>query len=174
MRWLQNLFIAVVVLLMLGDGIPVLSSAQGRLKTALKPVLDATALWQGSWRLFAPDVDRVNVAVSAEVYFADGTSVTWRSPDWSTLSFRERFTRYREGRYADKVRLDANRGAWPGLADYAARTNPHPKDPAARPILIRLIRHWAEIPPPSGAEWEPVVPLPMDRRYPFHSEQRSP
>lgn len=169
-RVLQNVFIAAVLLLMLGDGVPVYSSWQGALKRALDPIADGTGLWQGSWKLFAPNVDRVNVAVSAEVFYADGHREVWNSPDWATLPFSTRFTRYREGRFIDKVRLDTNRSAWPGLARYVARTHPHPEDPGIPVTSVRLIRRWGETPPPSGAEWDPVVPLPKDRQYQFHTE----
>lgn len=112
----------------------------------IDPVMDMTGLWQGPWNLFAPDVDKVNVRVSAEIVFANGKQTAWRSPDWEQMSVWDRFVAFRHEEYVDSIRLDDNAGAWAPLARHLARTVV-PR--GAGPVLhVSLTRHWAEIPPP--------------------------
>lgn len=120
----------------------------GTLADAIDPVMDVTGLWQGPWNLFAPDVDKVNVRVSAEIVFSNGRKTFWRSPDWERLSGWERFVAFRHQEYVDGVRLDDNAGAWTPLARYLARTVAPRGD--GRPTRVSLTRHWAEIPRPEA------------------------
>ena len=79
---LLALFIAVIAL----DACPAFFRTLDRAKSAIDPLVDVTGLWHGSWQLFAPDVDKVNSRVSAEILFSDGTTVRWNSPDWTKLA----------------------------------------------------------------------------------------
>lgn len=116
------------------------------LAAVIDPVMDITGLWQGPWNLFAPDVDKLNVRVSAQIVFASGQQTAWRSPDWERMSVGDRFLAFRHQEYVDNIRLDDNAGAWVPLADYLSRTVVPPK---SGPVLrVTLTRHWAEIPPP--------------------------
>ena len=114
---LLALFIAVIAL----DACPAFFRTLDRAKSAIDPLVDVTGLWQGSWQLFAPDVDKVNSRVSAEILFSDGTTVRWNSPDWTKLAPLDRFMRFREAEFYDNIRRDSNSGAWPSFADYLAR-----------------------------------------------------
>ena len=64
---LLALFIAVIAL----DACPAFFRTLDRAKSAIDPLVDVTGLWQGSWQLFAPDVDKVNSRVSAEILFSE-------------------------------------------------------------------------------------------------------
>lgn len=109
-------------------------------------VLDVTGLWQGPWNLFAPDVDKENVRITAEIRFAAGPPASWRSPDWERMSVGDRMRSFRLQEYVDAVRLDENSGAWPALARYLSRVVP-PSN-GGRVTRVTLTRRWAEIPSP--------------------------
>ncbi len=144
-----NGFIIVVLSVMLVDALPRTSLAHQRLKDAVDPILDVTGLWQESWKLFAPEVDKVNVWITTRITYTDGSSVTRRSPDWTKMSVLDRFLRFREMEYVDSIRMDSSKRAWPSLADYMARTVLHPAKPELKAIEVVLTRHWAVIPPPT-------------------------
>ena len=130
-------------------------------------VMDVTGLWQGPWNLFAPDVDKVNVRITAEIRYANGLKSVWRSPDWERLSTWERFESFRFQEYIDTVRRDDSAGAWPSMARYLARVVPSPK--SGRVTRVTLTRSWAEIPSPRE-RFLPAKPYTsFDGNYAFHT-----
>jgi len=131
------------------EGLPDLGPFHVRLRAAIRPLLYRTCTWTGSWGFFAPGVDKTNTRVSAEIRFDDGTSVSWRQPDWPSLSGWERFVRFKQMDYYDNVRLDANRDAWPGLARWlaaGAEARRASTGSASRVVRVELTRAWAEVP----------------------------
>ena len=146
-------FLLVAALIVL-DATPRLGGF-GRFAERIDPVMDVTGLWQGPWNLFAPDVDKVNTRVSAELQFTGRVKMKWNSPDWERLSSWDRFTRFREQEYFDTLRLDDNRGAWTPFALYLSRILP-PRG-TGKLLRITLTRRWAEIPPPE-TRWLPARP----------------
>jgi hypothetical protein len=128
-----SLFIAVYVTIGLVDATPVVSPFHARVKNALDPLLDATGLWQGDWRLFAPEPRKVNVYVSA-TFIADGVSLDWYSPRWTELSVVEKFFHVRHMKFYDAIRLDENRVAWSAFADYRLAQLP----PTIRSTVTRV------------------------------------
>ena len=153
-----NLFIAAFLAAILIDGLPQAGRWHGKLKAYIDPVLDATGLWQESWRLFAPEVDKENIRVSAEILYADGSSSRWVSPDWTKMPPWEKFVRFRELEFYDSIRLDANRGAWRSFANYLASTHTGVADRESadtRPVKVTLTRHWAVVPPPRPGDHQP-------------------
>jgi hypothetical protein len=153
-RVVTNAFLVALLFLFVVDALPV----EERYRAAVDPILDVSGLWQEQWRLFAPEVDKVNTRVSAEVLFADGATASWRSPDWPSLGVWQRFTKFRQMEYFDSVRLDENRGAWPPLARYLAKTVPHPNGATSPVIEVVLSRHWATIPAPGSGPPLPAGP----------------
>ena len=147
-----NALIVFFVAMGLIDATPITSGAHARLKDAVDPILDITGLWQGDWRLFAPDPRSVTVTVSAR-FFGDGVSLEWNSPNWRELSLPEKFFLVRHTKFYDGLRLDQNSGAWAAFAAYRLRQLP----PSVRQGIVRLelIRSWKETPDPSR-EWIPA------------------
>lgn len=147
-----NVFIVCFVTLGLIDATPVTSPTHARLKSAADPFLDKIGLWQGDWRLFAPDPRSINVIVSAR-FVGDGVSLEWNSPDWRELSLLEKFFFVRHTKFYDALRLDVNQGGWAAFAEYRLRQLP----PAVRAGVVRveLIRNWKETPDPAQ-EWIPA------------------
>ncbi len=146
---LVNGFLVGWILILLVDSSPVIFNWHREVKNQLDPYLDITGLWIGGWQLFAPEPDKVNSYMSAEVRFKDGKSAFIRSPRWRELSMVQRSIKFREAEYFDKIRLDVNGAAWPALCNYWAETTEHPDglDVAVREIILK--RNWVEISRPN-------------------------
>ena len=163
-----NVLIVCFVALGLIDATPITSAAHARLKDAVDPFLDKIGLWQGDWRLFAPDPRSINVTVSAR-FIGDGTSLEWSSPDWRELSLPEKFFLVRHTKFYDGLRLDENSGAWAAFAEYRLRQLP----PSVREGVVRLelIRSWKETPDPNQV-WIPAgTNIRPDQSYVFFTRE---
>lgn len=147
-----NTIILTFLCVILIDGLPPVCEAHYRLKDAVDPMLDATGLWQQTWALFAPEPDFVNSRVSARIDFEDGTTEYWESPDWKNTSAAYRFVKFRQMEYFDRLRMDANSPAWEPFAKHLASTVPPPDESTAKVVLVRLRRHWVNIPPPEETD----------------------
>ncbi|MES2657796.1 MAG: hypothetical protein V4689_04215 [Verrucomicrobiota bacterium] len=146
-RRVTSLFLVAWLLLLFVDAIPRTSLIHQRLKIWVDPFLDVTGLWQGTWQLFAPEADKIDVRVAAEISYADGTTRSWKSPDWRDMSSWQKFVNFRAMEYYDNVRGDANSPAWGSLADYLARTVPAAGGHTIKPTKVTLARHWSLVPP---------------------------
>ena len=144
-----NCFLLGWLLVLAIDSAPILGKWHQDLKDELDPYLDVTGLWIGGWQLFAPEPDKVNSYLSAEVRFADGKAAFIRSPEWRSMSASERFLNFRKAEYFDKIRLDNNAPAWPALCEYWGKTTDHPDglDMKAKEIILK--RNWVVIPKPT-------------------------
>lgn len=111
-------------------------------------VLAPTGLWQGPWRLYAPDVDNINLRLTAEIHFADEAVATWQSPEWTELSALEKFRRARMINYLNWILTAGREVEWDALCAYLARTTPHPKGGAAQVASVSLVLRGAIIPDP--------------------------
>ena len=172
---LINVFLVVWLIVMAIDPAPQLGQWHQKLQDALDPYLDVSGLWQGRWLLFAPEPDKVNIELSAEITFPDGAHVQWHSPKWRTMSAWDRFLRFRESEFVDNVRRDVYRGVWPTLSDYLSRTVSHPVNPQLKPSKIVLTRHWIIIPPPNAKNVRqfPEPPEPNDY-FAFYKKEYRP
>jgi hypothetical protein len=153
-RWVVNLLLAVFVPVLLVDAFHPGCAAHQAAKDALNPALVVTGLWQGPWRLYAPDVGKDNLRLRAEVVFADGAIATWRSPDWPAQSALARFVEARHTNYFNAILLKDREFAWDALCAYLARTRRHPDGKPAPVASVRLAIRGAVIPPPT----ERIVP----------------
>ncbi|TMQ12603.1 MAG: hypothetical protein E6J90_05450 [Deltaproteobacteria bacterium] len=124
------------------------------LKDAVNLPLLVTGLWQGPWRLYAPDVDKDNLQLKAELVFADQATATWSSPDWAELSALRKFRLARHINYYNAILLADRELAWDDLCAYLARSVPHPQGKAVAVAQITLSLRGARIPPPD----EKIVP----------------
>ncbi len=106
--------------MMLIDGMPQFGSAHGKAKQWIDPFLDVTGLWQGSWELFAPTPDHVNVQVGATIYWKTGTTTEWFQPDWSSMNPWEKMSSFREMSYYDNIWRDQNSAGWDALCRHIA------------------------------------------------------
>ena len=172
---LVNCFLLVWLMVLFIDAAPQLGQWHLTLRGKLDAYLDVTGLWQGDWSLFAPNPDKINVSITANVTFVDGREVVWRSPDWRSMSAWQRFLSFREAEFIDNVRLDKFVDVWPDLANYLSRTIKHPEDPELKPTMIVLARQWVIIPKPNKDNLKqfPEVPA-MNRDFIFFAEDYEP
>ena len=144
-----NLFIVCFLTAILIDGLPATSLFHERMKAFIDPALDKTGLWQQSWQLFAPKVERVNASLSAVFTHRDGNNSTWHSVEWSEKSALQRFLNHREMEFFDAVRNDSNGSAWAGLVRYLAE---HEISDPENLSHVVLTRHWNETPAPTSGD----------------------
>lgn len=136
-----------------------------------KPYMLCSGLWQG-WDMFSPKPLSINFHLDAEIAFADGSQKTWTFPRMERLGFAVRYQKERYRKWIELVRQDAFAFVWPDTARYIARLH---ADPANPPETVVLTRHWAEIPPPTRASFQPILPqFDHDNAYTFFTYQVSP
>lgn len=141
-RRIINAFLGLWLAVMVIDGFRPLNDAHAWLAETIHYPLTITGLWSGPWRLFGPDVDKVNLRLDADIELADGTHVPWHSPDWPHVSAWHKFTSARETNYFANILKAGQEPAWEGLCKYLARQQ-------AKPVAsVTLILRGADVPPP--------------------------
>jgi hypothetical protein len=93
--WIQrrivNLFLILLLTVLTLDVIPTAEYQcfhfLGNVQDGLDYYLDFTGLWQGRYYLFAPDVRKENIRISAKIFYPNSTQVEWHSPHtkWSSM-----------------------------------------------------------------------------------------
>jgi hypothetical protein len=147
-RLLVNVFfVGFLAVLAIDVFVPPSESGEG-LKDRVNTALVVTGLWQGPWKLYGPEVDKVNLRFKAEVVFADQAVATWTSPDWSQVSPLRKYALARHMNY-DSYLLRAGEPAFDALCAYVARTVPHPQGRAVPVAGVKLSLRGALIPPPT-------------------------
>ncbi|MDJ0511001.1 MAG: hypothetical protein QNJ64_17360 [Crocosphaera sp.] len=164
---LINSFIFSILFLIITDSLPETSLVHRHLKQTIDPVLDKLGIWQGTWQLFAPNVDKINQRFVAEITFSDQSKGIWYSPNWSQLSIKDRFLKFRQMEYYDSIYYTKNKRAWEAFAKHLSRTIVAAHDPNIKPIKIILIREWADIPAPNNKK------LPsLNTKYKFNNRRK--
>lgn len=158
---LANTTIVVFLLCICVDGCPNQGVFHDRAVSWFDPIVDMLGIWQGSWSVFAPEVDSENFHLELQIEYDDGSVRSWRSPDWQKLSVGEKFIRFREAEYCESLRADRNSRARPELVRYwAERLKP---TPTSRPVWAQLTSHSVRLSPPTDEEYQPRG------EYPEHS-----
>jgi hypothetical protein len=151
-RWINAFLVGFLAIVAL-DVSPATVGTQP-IKDAINLPLLVTGLWQGPWRLYAPDVDKDNLQVKADLVFADQATTTWTSPDWAALSAVRKFRMARHMNYYNQILLLDREVQWDDLCAYLARTVPHPQGKPVAVVRVTLSLRGAKIPPPD----EKLVP----------------
>src|SRR3954470_1588893 len=94
-----NVFLVGFLVVLAIDAFHPVNDAHQALKDALDTPLVVTGLWQGPWRLYGPEVDKVNLRFKAEIVFADQATATWSSPEWPDVSAPRKFLAARHMNY---------------------------------------------------------------------------
>jgi hypothetical protein len=149
-----NVFLVGFLAVLAIDAFHPIGDAHQALKDAIDYPLDITGLWQGPWRLYAPDVDKDNLRLRADLVFADQATASWSSPDWARRSALQKLVAARHMNYLNNVLLAGKQIEWNALCAYLARTVPHPQGKPVPVVQIKLMLRGARIPPPS----ERIVP----------------
>src|SRR3954468_7947680 len=87
-----NLLIAAIVMIVVIDTLPQSPSA---LRLAIAPLAARLGINQGPWTLFAPDPDRTNTQLRAEITYRDGERREWIGPDWRKVSAWDKWVGHR-------------------------------------------------------------------------------
>jgi hypothetical protein len=167
-RTRTNLVIAGALALLLFTGLSAACGVGGRIREPLVGALSVFGLYQPEWRLFAPNVHKTNSYLTAEVVLANGATRYWSSPDFGDRSQREKFAEGQLPKLYDNVRLDRNRAVWRPFAEWVARE----VAPNDRVRSVRLVRHFAEIPPPGPETWSAALPQRSEYRAHVFYERR--
>lgn len=165
--WL-DLVIVVLLFVMAGTGLPTYLPGQKAVEDALDPVVEALGIGQANWKLFAPNVDKSNGWVEAEITWSDGSTSTWSTPDWQARNAWERLVQGRYPKIVGYYGSDNWKALSLPLARYVLR-EARPPAKGVKPERIVLIRHDWLIPRPQRFERAKArlgrLPPPRDR-YP--------
>ncbi|MDF1852258.1 MAG: hypothetical protein P1U85_15570 [Verrucomicrobiales bacterium] len=127
------------------DAIPLPGGADHPAKRVTDPLLDGLGIWQGTWDLFAPSVDKTNHRIIAEIHVSgEEMPLKWYSPDWTQMSCLELFRLSREVEYYDRIRSGWNQPAQESFAAYLKR-NHEAAHPGSVVTGIHLIAHERRI-----------------------------
>lgn len=115
--------------------------------TLYRPIdsyLSFFSLYQ-DWLMFAPNPNRTNAYVSAEVVFSDGTKDSYSFPRPGELSLAEKYSHGERLRkfVTEGVRRDDNSWMWPDTARFVLRQM-REKHFDKIPAKVHLYRHWNE------------------------------
>ena len=118
------------------DGFPLKNVIDAR----FRPFFQWSGLWQG-WDMFAPQPRDEDIFVSAEIWYADGTSETRKLTRMIEMPYLERYRKERWRKFFnDNLRLDSSKVMWEPCAAWIARdaaTN------TGRVVArVELARHW--------------------------------
>lgn len=152
-RLLPTLFIAFHTVLIALWVFPVNSSFTDFLRRCIGPYFSLVGLNQ-EWSLFAPDPIEANSYVDAQVVFENGDVRNWSFPRLETLQFKDRYRKARYRKFTGWLYRRNFRYAWKDAARYVAAQF---KGAEAPPRTVKLIRHWARIPPMNSEGDEPPI-----------------
>lgn len=148
-----NTFIAVVLAMLVIDALP--QSPLG-LQLAIRPLLTRLGIHQGYWTLFAPDPDRMNTRLRAEITYRDGERATWVMPDWRKVSAWEMFVTHRRRAWWSHIVSQDGGPTWEPSCRYLARQQRPDLADADRGADVRLIYQEAPIPPAEQKPWPSI------------------
>jgi hypothetical protein len=144
----KNALIALALLGLVTTAVPPIGACHSQLRTAFASGLSAVGLCQPQWKLFAPNVHKVNSRITAKVVLADGSTRYWASPAFERRSLLEKLRQGQLPKFYDNLRRDRNRAAWRPFAEWVARE----VAPGRAVRVVRLERHVAEIAEPVSGE----------------------
>jgi len=144
----KNALIALALVGLITTAVPPIGACHSQLRTAFAGGLSAVGLCQPQWKLFAPNVHKVNSRITAEVVLADGSVRHWASPTFEHRSLLEKLRQGQLPKFYDNLRRDRNRAAWRPFAEWVARE----VAPGHTVRVVRLERHVSEIPEPASGE----------------------
>lgn len=157
-RLLATLFIAFHLIAIALWVFPFNASLTSLLRKVVGPYFSLMGLRQ-DWSLFAPDPMMANSYVDAQVILQNGDVRTWTFPRLEALDFKDRYSKARYRKFTGWLFRKSFSYAWPDTARYIARQF---DGSAVPPRTVKLIRHWARIPPMDSelqtpASWHTTV-----------------
>lgn len=103
------------------------------------------------WRVFAPDLRRVNWYCTAVIEFADGTLKNYEFPRFDVMPLYEAFVKTRESDFFVEIMPNLHfKKSLPRIGRYLARAN---YDPTNQPRMVTFVIHTADLAPPNTDHW---------------------
>jgi hypothetical protein len=157
-KWWNTFFASAFVLFYLyalGFWLLPPSSVRERFLKPIKPLIEYCGLWQ-TYVVFAPNPRTINSDLEARISFSDGSTEVWKYPRVESYGLVERISQERFRKFGyDHLNEDKGAVLRPDLARYVARLY---DSPTRHPVLVKLVRHWAVIPPPEEGIGKPLPP----------------
>jgi hypothetical protein len=142
-RLLLTLFIAFHLVSITLWVLPFNASLTGLLREWIGPYFSLMGLRQ-EWSLFSPNPIAANSYIDAQVVLQNGDLRIWTFPRLEGLKLTERYSKARYRKFAGWLYRRRFAYAWRDAARYVARQY---NSSAMPPRTVKLIRHWAWIPP---------------------------
>lgn len=140
--WSIRIFAVSLISAILIDTIPSFVTVVDPIQKPLNHALSFCGLAQGDWPLFAPNPVLNNGTVVAEVIDNHDQFFRWSSPEWSKKEVTEKFLRFREMNYFQ--RLPRYTIACEDFTDYLFRAIPD-KEPIAPTLPFELDERSVDI-----------------------------
>lgn len=155
-----NVFIAAIIMIVVIDTLPQSPSA---FRLAIIPIATRLGIFQGPWTLFAPDPDRTNTQLKAEITYRDGERRIWTGPDWRGVSSWEKWVGHRRREWFDHIPMQTGSMAWEPWCRYLAHTERPDFENAGRGAEVRVIYREAHVPPAETRPWPSIrQPTPFE------------
>lgn len=167
-KFLISCFIAFNILAMIRIHMPMKNEIVANLYTPVDAYSSFFSTFQ-TWNMFAPNPSRLNVHLSAEVEFDDGSKDTYYFPDSSKMSLGEKYTngeRYRV--MSEAIRRDVNSFLWKDASKFALRKLKS-SNYYKIPLKVHLYRHWYVIPEMSQQFQPHLSKAPKYSTYKFYT-----
>ena len=145
-----NAFIAAMLAILAIDALP---QTPVGVQLLIQPTLTRLGIYQGTWTLFAPDPDRTNTRLRAEITYRDGERATWTMPDWRKVSAWEMFVTHRRRAWWSHIVSQGGGPTWEPTCRYLARQERPEMPDADHGAEVRLIYREALIPPADQKPW---------------------
>jgi hypothetical protein len=145
-----NAFIGVILLII---AIDILPQSPGALSTAVAPFAARLGINQGPWSLFAPEPDRINTILKAEITYRDGEKREWQGPNWRDVSAWQKWIGHRRREWLDHMGLQVGAPAWEPWCRYLARQMRPELADAERGAEVRMIYREATTPAAELYPW---------------------
>jgi len=148
-----NTFIALFLIALAIDTMPQSPLA---LRLRVQRLLVPLGIPQGPWNLFAPQPDRLNLRVRAEITYRDGVRRDWAAPNWHELSPLARWTSHRRHTWIDRLVTQEAAPVWEPWCRHLARELRPEMQGADRGATVRVIYREGPIRPAELRPWRSI------------------
>src|SRR5262249_11671591 len=103
--------------------------------------------------LFAPEPDRTNTRLTADITYRDGEKREWRGPAWRDVAAGEKWAEDRHMEGVDHGIMQNNAPVWEPWCRHIAREARPDFPEADQGAEVRLLYHEAEVPLAENRPW---------------------
>ena len=138
-------------------------NSRAALYDIISPVLHRVALQQGVWNMYTGDYpDSSNCYYRANLFYVNGTSLEWNSPDWINMPWWERKMKMRLMNYYDSGETNTASASWVAFAKYLQKTHSG-EGPENRVLTVDMdLRCEGGVEYPTDIGWFEPVRQPME------------